>query len=172
MLSPNGRQKKIKKNVSNPLDNPTNLWYNKYVIKGWKSLENKIKNEVYTMTTSTSTRKTQRDYYAEIRTILENGGFTELVEFVDGRVAQLDKKNTAERKPTARQTENAGFKADILAFMEPDTLYAASDITKSVPSIVAAGLSSSRVTAMLTQLTNDGSIVRTEEKRKHFYSLA
>ena len=122
--------------------------------------------------TNTSARKTQRDYFAEIRAILEAQGADELVEFVDGRVAQLDKKNSAERKPTARQTENAGFKQDILAWMEPATLYLAADVVKGVPSVVAAGLSSSRVTAMLTQLVNDGSLVRTEDKRKHYYSLA
>jgi len=125
------------------------------------------------MTTSTTTRKpTQRDRYAEIREILASAGRDDLVEFVDGRVAQLDKKNSAERKPTAKQVENAGFKADIVAFMEPNTQYLSADITKGVPSIVAAGISANRVTAMLTQLVNDGTLVRTEDKRKNFYSLA
>ena len=129
--------------------------------------------EVDTMTTSTTTRKpTQRDRYAEIREILVSAGRDDLVEFVDGRVAQLDKKNSAERKPTAKQVENAGFKADIVAFMEPGTQYLSADITKGVPSIVAAGISANRVTAMLTQLVNDGAIVRTVDKRKSFYSLA
>jgi hypothetical protein len=126
------------------------------------------------MTTSnTITRKpTQRDRYAEIREILASAGRDDLVEFVDGRVAQLDKKNSAERKPTAKQVENAGFKADIVAFMEPNTQYLSADITKGVPSIVAAGISANRVTAMLTQLVNDGTLVRTEDKRKNYYSLA
>jgi len=125
------------------------------------------------MTTSTTTRKpTQRDRYAEIREILASAGRDDLVEFVDGRVAQLDKKNSAERKPTAKQVENAGFKADIVAFMEPGTQYLSADLAKSVPSIVAAGISGNRVTAMLTQLVNDGTLVRTEDKRKNFYSLA
>lgn len=125
------------------------------------------------MTTSNTTRKpTQRDRYAEIREILVSTGRDDLVEFVDGRVAQLDKKNSAERKPTAKQVENAGFKADIVAYMEPNTQYLSADITKGVPSIVAAGISANRVTAMLTQLVNDGTLVRTEDKRKNFYSLA
>lgn len=125
------------------------------------------------MTTSNTTRKpTQRDRYAEIREILASAGRDDLVEFVDGRVAQLDKKNSAERKPTAKQVENAGFKADIVAYMEPNTQYLSADITKGVPSIVAAGISANRVTAMLTQLVNDGTLVRTEDKRKNYYSLA
>ena len=125
------------------------------------------------MSNTVVTRKpTQRDRYAEIREILASAGRDDLVEFVDGRVAQLDKKNSAERKPTAKQVENAGFKADIVAFMEPNTQYLSADITKGVPSIVAAGISANRVTAMLTQLVNDGTLVRTEDKRKNYYSLA
>jgi hypothetical protein len=125
------------------------------------------------MTTSTTTRKpTQRDRYAEIREILVSAGRDDLVEFVDGRVAQLDKKNTAERKPTAKQVENAGFKQEILSYMEQGVLYASADIAKSVPALVEAGVSANRVTAMLTQLVNDGAIIRTVDKRKSFYSLA
>ena len=50
--------------------------------------------------------------------------------------------------------------------------YLAADIAKGVPTIVDAGISANRVTAMLTQLVNDGSIVRTVDKRKSYYSLA
>ena len=125
------------------------------------------------MTNTNANRKpTQRENYAEIREILVSAGRDDLVEFVDGRVAQLDKKNSAERKPTAKQVENTNFKADILAWMEPDTLYLSAEVVKGVPSIVDAGVSAQRVSAMLTQLVNDGAIVRTEEKRKNYYSLA
>ena len=126
------------------------------------------------MANTTATRKpTQRDNFNEIREILVDGGYPDhLIEFIDGRVAQLDKKNSAERKPTAKQVENANFKADILAWMEPDTLYLSAEVVKGVPSIVEAGVSAQRVSAMLTQLVNDGAIVRTEEKRKNYYSLA
>ena len=125
------------------------------------------------MTNTNANRKpTQRENYAEIREILVAAGRDDLVEFVDGRVAQLDKKNSAERKPTAKQTENAGFKADILAWMENGESYVSADIVKGVPSIVEAGLSAQRVSAMLTQLVNDGAIVKTVDKRKSVYTLA
>lgn len=126
------------------------------------------------MTNSNATRKpTQRDYYAEIREILVDGGYPDyLIEFVDGRVAQLNKKNSAERKPTAKQVENTNFKADILAWMEPDEQYLSADVAKGVPSIVDAGVTAQRVSAMLTQLVADGAIVRTTDKRKNYYSLA
>ena len=120
----------------------------------------------------TTRKPTKRDNFNALLAIPAVAEDAALVEFINHEIELLDKKNTAERKPTPKQVENAGFKADILAWMKPDTLYAVSDIVKGVPSIVAAGISSSRVTAMLTQLKNDGVIVRTEDKRKGFYSLA
>jgi len=90
----------------------------------------------------------------------------------EAMIASLDKKNSAERKPTAKQVENAGYKQNILDWMEAGAKYLSADIAKGVPALVEAGISGNRVTAMLTQLVNDGSIVRIEDKRKNYYSLA
>lgn len=123
--------------------------------------------------TNTSNRKpTKRDRFNALLAIPAVAENAELVEFINHEIELLDKKNTAERKPTAKQVENAGFKADILAWMEPDTKYLSADVAKGVPSIIAAGISPNRVTAMLTQLVNDGAVIRTEDKRKSYYSLA
>ena len=123
--------------------------------------------------TNTSNRKpTKRDRFNTLLAIPAVAEDAELVEFINHEIELLDKKNTAERKPTAKQVENAGFKADILAWMEPDTKYLSADVAKGVPSIIAAGISPNRVTAMLTQLVNDGAVIRTEDKRKSYYSLA
>ena len=115
---------------------------------------------------------TIRSQFEEVRAELEKLGRTDLVEFIDGRIAQTVKKNATVRKPTAKQVENEGFKADILAFMENGVLYAAGDILKGVPSIVAAGMSINRVSALMTQLKDAGAVTVTVEKRKNFYSLA
>ena len=123
--------------------------------------------------TNTSNRKpTKRDRFNALLNIDAVKNDADLVAFIEHEIELLDKKNTAERKPTAKQVENAGFKADILAWMEPDTKYLSADVAKGVPSIIAAGISVNRVTAMLTQLVNDGAVIRTEDKRKSYYSLA
>lgn len=117
----------------------------------------------------TNTNKmTKRDYFNRILAYAHD----EDKAFIEHELELLDKKNSAERKPTAKQVENAGFKADIVAWMEPNVVYASADIVKGVPSIVAAGLSANRVTAMLTQLVNDGSVIRETDKRKSVYRLA
>ena len=122
---------------------------------------------------TTSNRKpTKRDNFNALLNIEAVQNDPALVEFIEHEIALLDKKNSAERKPTPKQVENAGFKADIVAYMEPGVQYACADIAKSVPSIVAAGISMNRVTPMLTQLVDDGALVRTENKRKNYYSLA
>ena len=71
---------------------------------------------------------TIRSQFEAVKAVLLAQGETELADFIDGRIAQTIKKNSVERKPTAKQLENEGFKSDILAWMEPDTLYAAGDI--------------------------------------------
>jgi hypothetical protein len=92
--------------------------------------------------------------------------------YLEHELELLDKKNTAERKPTAKQVANEGYKQNILNWMEPDRLYLAAEIAKGVPEIVADGVTAGTVTALLTQLYKAGSLTRTEDKRKNYYALA
>jgi hypothetical protein len=91
----------------------------------------------------------------------------EIVEKWNSMLAALDKKNSAERKPTAKQTENASIKVSLVEKMEPDALYTAADLAKMFD-----GLTVQRVSALLTQLVHTGVVVKSEIKRKTFYSLA
>lgn len=91
----------------------------------------------------------------------------EIIEKWNAMLTALDKKNSAERKPTAKQTENVGIKAAIVAGMETGEQYTAADIAKA-----HEGLTVQRVSALLTQLVNEGAIVKTVDKRKSYYGLA
>lgn len=115
---------------------------------------------------------TVRSQFEAVKAVLLETGHADLADFIDGRIAQTIKKNSTERKPTAKQIENEGYKSDILAWMDTDTVYAAGDVLKGVPSIVASGMSVNRVSALLTQLVESGALVKTVDKRKNFYSLA
>lgn len=82
---------------------------------------------------------------------------------------QFVKKNSAERKPTANQVENAGLKTAIVDYLaENKGAYTVTDLMKSVSAL--ADLSNQRVSALVRQLVEDGSVVRTEEKRKAYFS--
>ena len=83
---------------------------------------------------------------------------------------QTLKKNSADRKPTATQTENVGLKEAILDFMEVGKQYTVTDIMKGCAKV--DGLSNQRVSALVRQLKDDGKITREEIKRKAYFSLA
>ena len=119
-----------------------------------------------------TTKVTVRSQFEDVKAVLLSAGREDLAEFIDGRIAQTIKKNSTERKPTAKQLENEGFKGDVLAWMDEGVSYAAGDILKGVPSIVASGMSINRVSALLTQLVNAGAVTKTVDKRKNYYSLA
>ena len=120
----------------------------------------------------TNRKPTKRDHFNALLAINEVASNPALVEFIEHELDLLNRKNTAERKPTAKQVENAGYKEAILAYLEPDVLYSCADVTKGCPACVEAELSPQRVSALLGQLVDAGSLTKTVEKRKAFYSLA
>ena len=84
--------------------------------------------------------------------------------------ASIAKKNGAERKPTATQTANEGFKVAILDAMEDGKGYTITDLMKSVDAI--ADLSNQRVSAIVRQMVESGDVVREEIKRKAYFTRA
>ena len=82
----------------------------------------------------------------------------------------IAKKNSAERKPTATQTANEGFKVAILNGMEDDKGYTITDLMKSITEI--ADLSNQRVSAIVRQMVESGDVTREEIKRKAYFTKA
>ena len=114
----------------------------------------------------TNTKMTKRDHFNSILSYVADVDH----DFVLHELELLDRKNTAERKPTAVQVANEGIKTAILDGMAPNTLYTVTDIQKGVPE--CGELSNQRVSALLRQLVESGAVVRTEDKRKAYFSLA
>lgn len=92
-----------------------------------------------------------------------------LVEFINREIELLQKKNGAEKKPTAQQVENQQIKSAILLAMEPEVLYSVTEIQKLVP--VCAEFSNQRVSALVKQMKEAGQLERVEEKRKAYFRL-
>jgi predicted Rossmann fold nucleotide-binding protein DprA/Smf involved in DNA uptake len=82
----------------------------------------------------------------------------------------LEKKNSAPKNPTAAQVANEAIKSAIVDGMEANRLYSVTEIIKEIAE--CADLTNQRVSALLRQLKEDGKVVRTEEKRKAYFSLA
>jgi predicted RNA-binding protein (virulence factor B family) len=82
----------------------------------------------------------------------------------------LAKKNSADKKPTAQQVANDGIKQAILDGMEANHLYTITELQKSIPA--CADLSNQKVSALVRQLKDEGLVVKTEDKRKSYFSKA
>lgn len=116
-----------------------------------------------------SVKKTQKEMFNEI---LNGYGLSaEHKAFLEGRIAQLDKKSSAKSdKPTATQKANAELKDKILVEMEEGKAYTISDMLKSLE--CCADLSNQKVSAIMKQLVEGNLVVRTEDKRKAYFSKA
>ena len=113
---------------------------------------------------------TKKDKFTALLNLAEVKANPSLVEFITHEIELLDKKNSAEKKPTAQQTANDSIKVAILDNMEEGKKYTITDLIKTVPE--CADLTNQRVSALVRQLVDDKVVVRTEDKRKAYFSLA
>ena len=117
----------------------------------------------------TTKKITKRDRFNALLSLSEVQADAELVAFIEHEIELLDKKNSSEKKPTAQQTANESIKAAIVAGMTPNRLYTVSEIQKEISE--CAELSNQRISALLRQMIGK-EVVRTEDKRKAYFSLA
>ena len=132
------------------------------------------------MTTSTTTKRmTKRMKFEALLAIPEVAENATLAEFIEHELELLDKKNAADRKPTKKQVENVGIKADIIEIMqaEPDRLFTVSEVMKSLD---APDLTNQKVSALMRQLydiTGEDvenerfALLRVVEKRKAYFKF-
>jgi hypothetical protein len=90
----------------------------------------------------------------------------EYAEKVEKMKAQFEKKNSAEKKPTAQQTANLGIANAILETLESGKLYTITEIMKTVPA--CAELTNQRVSAIVRGMLGV-SMERVEDKRKAYF---
>ena len=114
----------------------------------------------------TTKRLTKRDHFNALLNLAEVSANPTLVEFINHELELLEKKNAADKKPTAQQTANKGICDAILNEMEPNKLYTITEIIKEVPE--CADLTNQRVSAIVRGLIGT-SVERVEEKRKAFF---
>lgn len=99
--------------------------------------------------------------------VLANCELTEEVRAkVENMKAQFEKKNSAEKKPTANQVANDTLKEAILSEMEEGRLYTISEMMKELPS--CADHSNQKLSAIIRQMLGV-SVERVEEKRKAYF---
>ena len=131
------------------------------------------------MTTTNTTKKmTKRMSFEALLQMAEVQANPAMVAFINHEIELLDKKNSADKKPTAKQTANVGVKADILEIVkaEPNRLFTVSDILKALGN---ADFTNQKISALVRQMydtTGENpngeqfALVRTEDKRKAYFS--
>lgn len=131
------------------------------------------------MTNTTSKRMTKRMKFEALLAIPEVAENATFAEFIKHELELLDKKNAADRKPTKKQVENVGIKADIIEIVqsEPDRLFTVSEVMKALD---APDLTNQKVSALMRQLydiTGEDvenerfALLRIVEKRKAYFKF-
>lgn len=119
----------------------------------------------------TSTKMTNRK---AINFVLDNCTLPEDVrEKFEGMLAALDRKATADRKPTAKQVENEGIREALVAFINANATnaenggFTVTELIKSVDEVADA--SNQKVSAILRQAILNGEITKTSVKRHTYF---
>ena len=95
----------------------------------------------------------------------------DVAEKLTAMVAALDKKSTAERKPTAKQSENEGVRAALVEFIADNAEgdgFTVSDLIKVCPAV--EGKSNQYVSAILRQAVLAGEVSKGTVKRRTYFA--
>lgn len=94
----------------------------------------------------------------------------DVAEKIEGMLIQLEKRSSAERKPSARQIENESLKGKIMETMETNRLYSVGEMLKEFV-FFPADMTSQRLSAIMTQLVSANKVERIVEKRKVYFKV-
>ena len=111
---------------------------------------------------------TVKEQFVAVAEVLAEVGRDDLVEFINGRVAILDKKSATKSKAVAtNQAKNEEIKADIVkALVDAGK---AVNITE-LKTFGFEEYSTPKLSALLKQLKDEGKIVRTLEKKTPYFA--
>lgn len=121
------------------------------------------------MTKTNETKVTKRMRFEQARAdylALEN---TEMVAFFDHEIELLDKKNAKKGGKTNAVTQ--AVKAKLIEYMQPNTLYTATQLALGIQPEFEDTITSSRVTSALTKLTAEEIVKNVKEKGKSYYQI-
>lgn len=109
-------------------------------------------------------KMTKKDYYTAI---LAKYALTEDEKaFINHEIELLEKKNAADKKPTAQQVANKSTQDAIYEGMESGKLYTITDLIKCIPE--CAEMTNQRVSAIVRQMIGE-KVERIEDKRKAYF---
>ena len=124
------------------------------------------------MSTNTTKNPTKRENFNTLLTIPAVAANETLVAFINHELELLDKKNSAERKPTKAQIAAASLREQVVSEMEANVLYTVSEAMKELPCLASdPDMSNQRASRLLNDLVREGKVVKTTDKRKSYFSV-
>lgn len=91
----------------------------------------------------------------------------DVVKFMEHEMELVSRKRSnSSSKPTAKQAEQDAMREKILAFLRENGTSTATDIQN------ALSISNQRVNGLMRPLVKSGEIIRTEDKKKAYFSVA
>ena len=91
----------------------------------------------------------------------------DVIKFLDHEMELVSRKRSSgNSKPTAKQAEQDAMREKILAFLRENGTSTATDIQN------ALSISNQRVNGLMRPLVKSGEIIRTEDKKKAYFSVA
>ena len=123
----------------------------------------------------TNKKVTKREKFEMLKALSEVKANPMLTEFIDHELELLAKKNTSEKKPTAKQIANDSIKGAILSVLTDGKVMTVTDLLKNVPGL-PEDMTNQRMSALLRQMYDkenpnnpDYPLCRIEEKRKAYF---
>ena len=120
-------------------------------------------------------KMTKREKFEMLKALSEVKANPMLTEFIDHELELLAKKNTSEKKPTAKQIANDSIKGAILSVLTDGKVMTVTDLLKNVPGL-PEDMTNQRMSALLRQMYDkenpnnpDYPLCRIEEKRKAYF---
>jgi hypothetical protein len=115
-------------------------------------------------------KKKVKDYFMELRTLAEQANRNDLIEFVDSRIEQVDRKN-ASRTEKAKETQlvNVDLMNEIYDTMEEGKRYRVSEINKFD---FLKDYTMNKVNYLVRGLKLDGRVSKIEEKGVAYFTKA
>ena len=117
--------------------------------------------------TTTNTKVTLKDNFLMIREILEKAERDDLVEFIDGRIAQIDKKASKSKGNTIDLTKLTEVVKKVLA----DKEMTVSEMLKNTELNELVDGSNQKLTARLRKLMEVGVVENFKVKKVSYYKL-
>lgn len=115
-------------------------------------------------------KMTHKDYFTALLDMPEVQNYPGMAEFIEGRIAAIEKKASAPKKETEQDKVKDGIKSAVLTHLREnaDKRFTITTLMKEVPGL-PADISNQKLTALVRQLLLAELVVKEVDKRVSYF---